>query len=510
MRKKKAIVNVTFSLLQQIIAIICGFIVPKLIIKTYGSDVNGLISSITQFIAYITLLEAGIGPVVRSQLYKPIAKNDKNEIENILYSAEKYFRTIAFVFIIYIVVLLIFYPTLVNNDFSRVFSSSLILIISISSFAEYYFGITYRLFLHSDQKSYVISIIQSSTTILNTIIIVILALANTNILVLKLLSSLVFVLRPVLQYAYVKRKYNFNYKNVDKKYKLKNKWDGLAQHVAAIVHSNTDVAVLTIFTSVIQVSIYSVYYLVTNSLQKIIQSISDGIDASFGNLLAKGEKEKLRNSFEKYEILYYTLITIIYISAFSLIIPFVNAYTIGIKDANYVVPIFGMLIMLASYAYSIKIPYHTMVKTAGHFKQTQVGAWVEACINLLVSIILVFKLGLVGVAIGTFVATTVRTIELLIYSSSRILESSVIKSIQKILISIIEVTIFTVAYNIILKGVVFNSLIKFIIIAGVLFIITSIIILMINSLIIYRKKYKEIYIELTEKLKRKKHASPAS
>lgn len=78
MRSKKAIKNIIFSLTLQIITIICGFIVPKLIISSYGSDVNGLITSISQFLAYITLLEAGFGPVIRSTLYKPIANNNKS------------------------------------------------------------------------------------------------------------------------------------------------------------------------------------------------------------------------------------------------------------------------------------------------------------------------------------------------------------------------------------------------------------------------------------------------
>ena len=58
MRSKKAIKNIIVSLFQQIVTIICGLILPRAIIGTYGSNVNGLISSITQFLGYITLLES--------------------------------------------------------------------------------------------------------------------------------------------------------------------------------------------------------------------------------------------------------------------------------------------------------------------------------------------------------------------------------------------------------------------------------------------------------------------
>ena len=68
--------NIVTTLILQFVVLISGFIVPKLIIGKFGSNVNGLLSSITQFLAYISLLESGIGPVVKASLYKPIAEKD--------------------------------------------------------------------------------------------------------------------------------------------------------------------------------------------------------------------------------------------------------------------------------------------------------------------------------------------------------------------------------------------------------------------------------------------------
>ena len=95
MREKKAIINILTSLVLQFVVLLSGFIVRKIIIQVYGSDVNGLIASITQFLGYITLLESGIGPVIKAALYKPISSKNKEEIKNILFSSEKFFRKIA-------------------------------------------------------------------------------------------------------------------------------------------------------------------------------------------------------------------------------------------------------------------------------------------------------------------------------------------------------------------------------------------------------------------------------
>ena len=159
MRSKRAINNVIVNFILQIIILLYGFIVPKIIISQFGSNVNGLISSITQFLAYIALLESGFGPVVKSILYKPIANKDNKEIANIIKTSEKFFRKIAIIFLIYIAIMCVFYPYFVNKDFDSIYTISLILIISISTFAEYYFGMAYKLFLQSEQKTYVISCI---------------------------------------------------------------------------------------------------------------------------------------------------------------------------------------------------------------------------------------------------------------------------------------------------------------------------------------------------------------
>ena len=110
-------------------SIINGFIIPRLIITKFGSNVNGLIVSITQFLSYIVLLESGFGPVVKAALYKPIANKDKNQIQNILKASEKFFRMIALIFVIYIIILSIIYPLIINTEFAFLYTMSLILII---------------------------------------------------------------------------------------------------------------------------------------------------------------------------------------------------------------------------------------------------------------------------------------------------------------------------------------------------------------------------------------------
>ena len=447
MRSKKAIYNIITNLLLQLVTIAYGFIVPKIIISKFGSDVNGLIASITQFLAYISLLESGFGPVVKAILYKPIAKKDNIAIANILKTSEKFFRRIAIIFIIYIVSLFFIYPLIIDRSFDIFFTVSLIAIIGISTFAEYYFGMTYRLYIQAEQKTYVTSIIQIVTYILSIIAIIILALSGADILTIKLVSGLLFVIRPILQNLYVKKKYNINLKDASSDYKIKQKWDGLAQHIAAVIHGNTDITVLTLFCTLAEVSVYSVYYLVVKGIKSLIQALTSGIDASFGDMIAKKEEQNLNNKFAIYECLYYAITTIIFSCTIILITPFIEVFTKGITDADYIRPLFGVLLTISEYIWAVRLPYSSITLAAGHFKQTRKGAWVECITNIVISVILVNWLGIIGVTIGTIVAMTIRTIEFVYHANKYILHRSIWESVKKILLVSIETVIIVAICN---------------------------------------------------------------
>ena len=491
MRSKKAVKNIITSLLQQIVTVICGLIVPRAIIGTFGSSVNGLISSVTQFLSYITLLEAGIGPVIKSALYKPIAKKDKTQIEKILKASQRFFRVISGIFIVYLIALCFIYPMIVSTEFETGYTVSLILIIAISTFAEYFFGMVYRLYIQAEQKTYVTSTIQIGTTILNAILVVLLIKFGANIQIVKLGSAFVFVLRPILQNIYVRKKYNINFKNVKEKYELKQKWDGLAQHIASVVHNNTDIAILTIFTNTAEVSVYSVYLYVVTGIKNMVQALTGGVDASFGDMIAKGEQENLNRSFRTYELFYFTLITIVYIITLVMILPFIEVYTKGVTDANYYRPIFAILITLAEFMWSIRLPYSGITLAAGHFRQTNKGAWVEVFTNLIISIALVFRFGMIGVAIGTLVAMTIRTIEFIYHTSKYILKRRLIENVKRVIILMLEILIIVPIGFYISSFIEVNSYISWIGLAVIVGIIALLGVGITNS-IIYRKDLKDL------------------
>ena len=437
MRKRKLVLNTVTSLINQFVSIICGFILPKLFLEYYGSAVNGLVSSITQFLGFIAFLELGVGAVVQSSLYKPLANNDSDKISKIIKSSDRFFKKIAYILLIYTIVLAFVYPILTLKSFNYLYTFLLIIIISISSFSQYYFGIKYQLLLNADQKSYVQLSIQIITLVLNTIITMFLINMGISIHIVKLVTSILFILRPIFLMIYVKRNY-FIDKNIELlEEPIKQKWNGLAQHLAAVVLGNTDIVILTIFSTLENVSVYSVYNLVVIGIRQVITALTTGVTALFGNMLAKKEINKLLKTFEKFEIFMNFCVVTLFTITSMLIIPFIEVYTKEIKDTNYIVPIFAMIMVIAQAVYCLRLPYNIIVLAAGHYKQTQKSAIIEMIINIIVSLLGVIKFGLIGVALGTFLAMIYRTIYLVMYLSKNIINRSSYYFIKHMILNIL-------------------------------------------------------------------------
>ncbi len=440
-RQKKLFLNSATSLLHQFVALLCGFVLPRVILSTYGSVVNGLVSSVTQFLGFISLCEMGVGAVVQSSLYKPLADNNIDQISKIVKSSDRFFKRIAFILVGYTLILMIVYPFSAIEEFDYLYTFLLIFVISISTFAQYYFGMTWRLLLSADQLGFIHFTVHSVSLIVNTVVCVILMKAGMSIHIVKLATSLIFMSQPLTVCIYAKRKYAIDKNVVLTEEPIKQKWNGLAQHVATVVLTNTGTVVLTLLSTLENVSVYAVYQLVLNGIKQILSSLTNGMQSMLGNMLANNETEELNRSFHSFEWLLHTLVTFIFSVAAVLLVPFVSVYTADITDADYIVPAFSYLFTLANAIYCIRLPYNIMVLAAGHYKQTQWSAIIEATINILISVVLVLKFGLIGVAVGMLVAMAYRTVYFALYLSKNILYRKIHHFVKHLVVDILTVTI---------------------------------------------------------------------
>lgn len=423
------------ELLLEVVTAVCGLILPRLILSHFGSAYNGITSSISQFISCIALLKSGIGSVTRAALYKPLAEKDSNRISEVVNATEQFMRRIALIFAMFIVGFAALYPFLVSNEFSWLFSFTLVLILSIHTVAQYFFGLTYQMVIQADQNNYIISLVSIATIIINCIIAAQLILAGCGIHIVKLGSAIVFLFPPIFYLIYVRKKYRINKKIPANKSLIGQRWDAFGHQLANFINNNTDIIVTTIILGVKEVSVYAVFYMVAGNLKKVVNSVSSGTTAAFGNMIAKGEMDNVRSRLRQYELLVFSLCTILFTTSAIMYIPFLKLYTKGVTDVNYLRYGLAVLFSVAEFFACTKIVYETVVYAAGQFKQTKMMAFFEAAINISVSVVLAFFIGLNGILIGTLVAGLFRTIVYNYFVSKKIVKRSPFEIVPKLLIS---------------------------------------------------------------------------
>ena len=416
--------NVAAGFGSEVVKLVCAFILPRLILTNFGSAYNGITQSISEFISCIALMKAGIGGATKVALYKALADGDRKEISQVVITTQHFMRKVALLFVGFVLAFACIYPIFINNEFGFWFSFSLILIISISTFAEYFFGYSYQLLLMADQKEYLLTGLGIFSTILSTAVSVMLINSGCSIHITKLGAAAVSLVTPLFIYFYARKKYDIDTGVKADMSKLPQRWDAVAHEVATFVNNNTDIMVLTIFTNLLEVSVYTVYHAVVFNIKKIIKLSVANFASAFGDMYAKKEMDVLEDNLGVFELIVNSVVSVAHSTTLAMIVPFVLLYTKGVNDVNYARYSFAAIAVIASVFDCIRMPYKTVVTSIGHFRQTRNGAIFEAVLNITISVVMVIKFGIIGVSIGTLCAMTFRTLQYSIYLSRKVLSRS--------------------------------------------------------------------------------------
>lgn len=459
MRTKLALKNTITSLILQLVLALSGFIIPRFFTELYGSSMNGLVNSISQFISYINLVEAGISASVIVSLYKPIAENDTSQINRVLAAAKKFYRKSGFLFLLLVGLLILVYPYVIKNEISNsTFIRMMIFVLSISGLVDYFILGKYRVLLQADQRSYVISYAQIVGTVIMTIVSIVQIKLECSALAVKFTAASIYILRSLIVVFYARRKYKYLNFNVEPDNSSMNRrWSALIHQIAGMITTNTDMLLLTLMVktnALIQVSIYSTYNLVSYALINLMNSFTSGLTSSFGQVISQEDHESLKRNFSIYEFAFFIIIFIVYSCMGILLYSFIYLYTKSYSDANiYLNWNYVLLFTIVGIIQSIRQPALTIICAAGHYKETQYRAILEAVLNLSVSLFLVGKLGISGVLIGTIVSFSYRSLDVIFYNNkyliSKTLKTTINRLLRNVIVFVIVMVFFkTISYNV--------------------------------------------------------------
>lgn len=444
-RTQKFALNSLTAAISQIVVMIVGFITPRLMISTYGSEVNGLVSSLKQVISYISLVEAGIGGAAVYSLYKPLANKDTQGISSVVASARKSYRQAGYIFSTGIFALALLYACVCSSDtlnYATIFP--LALLFGINGCVDFFFVSGYRVLLTADQKNYIISVIGIAQTILRTTIICVLALCKFNVVLLYAIAATPIILKCALIYAYSKRAYPYIDNNAPvNKAALNKRWDVIYQQILGMVQAGATTVIATILLDFLQVSVYSIYNMIVSGVNGILNIFVTGLPAGFGELIAKGERENLKKAVSEFEVAYYFVLSVIYGITLVMILPFVSIYTSGLTDANYYSPALAFWIVLNGLLYNIHTPQSMLIISAGMYKETRWKTTIHGAIIIVFGFLIGIPFGLPGIITGSCISNFYRTVDLLLFVPKQITRNKPYISLFRMLRVILNIALIS-------------------------------------------------------------------
>ena len=454
MRTKNVIKIIISSTILQIIIALSGIILPRLLIQHYGSEVNGLVSSVKQMIAYFSMVSLGLGAASSVALYKPLEENNTEEINAILSATRIFFNRTGYVFATLVSILTVIYPLAVNNSKGVAVTASIVFILGIGGISEYIIVSKYRILLIADQKNYIVSWITAQGIVINTIVSIILIYFKASIVLIQIVSTIVYILRLLITKKYVKRLYpKVDYHAQPKFSAISGRWDALGYQLPNMVISYTPIILITLFIGLKSASIYSVYNMIYSSIAMIVSIFSAGINASFGNVIVKADREILQKSYDTYAYIFKIMSFAFYTIALVLTIPFLKIYIVNTDGVDYIIPFVAIGFAVSGLFRSIRIAPVTLVEAAGKFRDNKVFNVIEAMSNVLLSILLINRFGITGILFASSLTALIRSIMYVVYTEKNILSRKCGKELINIFANIIMAVVLIITANHIIQSI---------------------------------------------------------
>lgn len=422
--------NVITGFGGQCIILVLGIIVPRILLTNYGSDTNGLLSTITQIFTYMTLLEAGVGQAARNMLYKPIVEKDKDGFSYVVSIAQRYFRKLSVVYAIGVIFLSACAPFVLKSNIDKMTICLVVLFQGLAGVVNFYFVETQIIILTADGHGYINNIINIINQISSYLIKIVVALLGLNIIVLQFTYFVITICKGIFYKKYFKDNYSWiNYDRAPSHAKLKDRNSYIVAELAWTLFSSTDMIVLSTFLSTQMSSVYSIYNMVFTSINLLINAVYSSLIYILGKTYHEG-LDKYVKVHDAFMSIFVGAITILMSVSYFLIIPFVKLYTSGVSDVEYIYPLLPVMFCLVQLISWSRYVTGNLTAIAGYAKQTGRISLVEAGINVVLSVVLVRRFGIVGVLFATVAALPVKVIYCTYLSDIKILKRSPVKTLK--------------------------------------------------------------------------------
>lgn len=408
MRTKKSIRNIATALAGQFFWILINFFARMVFIKVLGTEYLGVHGLFTNIISMISLAEMGIGSAIIYSLYKPLALGEEQKIKALMHFFRSAYHIIGLVVLVLGLAVLPFLDFIIK-DKANIPNLSFIYLLFLADAVLSYFFAYKRSLIEADQKGYIVTTYHYIfVALINGLQIVVLLLTKNFIffMTVKMLFTLtenfMISLKAEQIYPFLKEKSVAELDATEKKGIYQNVYAMFFHRLGGVVVNGTDNILISYYAGLVVVGLYSNYYMILTALNAIIGQIFTAATASIGNLNALVGKEK---SYVIYKAIYFANFWFYGFSSICLYVLFNPFITLWVGKEFIMSDLIVTIIVINFFVTGMRKSTLMFRDSLGLFWNDRYKPLFESIINLVASIILASRYGIVGVLVGTFIST---------------------------------------------------------------------------------------------------------
>lgn len=412
-RVNNSIKTSVINLINQVLSLVLGFAYRTIFIKILAIEYLGLNGLFTDILTLLSLAELGIGSAIGFRLYEPIREDNAIKVAQLMNFYKKIYRIIALVVATIGLLIMPLLPYIIMNSESLPPDINLYLLYAVflaQSVSGYFFSYKQTL-LNSDQRGYILTIFNIISSVIKFGGQIAILFALKNYLFTLIYSVLWTIISNIIISIFITKKYKEVFVVKDKLPKIERKeiitdTKALLLHkLGGVVLTSTDSIVIAAMIGIHMNGILSNYLMIINIIKTIFYQIMCGVNAGLGNLCATGDKKEIKRVFGNFQFLTLWLSGFFNIGLMCMLNPFIDVW---LNDSQYILQeSYLILIIVSNFILLNRNGLNTLISVSGLFRKDRFRPIIEAGLNLGISLLAAYYLGLYGVYIGTIISSLV-------------------------------------------------------------------------------------------------------
>ena len=405
-RIEKSTLNTKVGLISNIVIGVLSFIERTVFNQYFIEDYLGLYSFNYNIIGILTFLELGLSSSISYALYAPLERNDREQINAIMYFFKKAYMLIGTVTLLAGFMLMPFFNTLITTDVNMSEVKIYFLLFFLSNASIYFLDYKNILF-NANQEQYKVTITTNVAWAILYVIEIIVTVTTQNFLYYSITIFSVVVIRNIVyallakkDYPYVGKRTKIKIEENAKKHIIKNTKGLIITRLGITLVSTTDSLLISAMVGTAILGKYSNYQMISSGLLTLAILLPQSITASLGNAGVTETKRTMSKGFDALDLssfFIYSLLTIVLINIYN---PIINAFFGKDRTLSFITVV---LICLNFYLQAMRELFLSYKTSLGLYWEDRKRPIIEGLTNLVTSIILGRIWGLNGIILGTVI-----------------------------------------------------------------------------------------------------------